>query len=435
MSARVVILGGGFGGAYCARALEKSFRPGAAEIFLIDRRNYFVFYPLLVEAGTGSLSPRHAVVSIRSFLRTAQFRMAEALDVDFAGRSLTCRAGATGEKAHVPFDHLVIALGSVTRMPAVPGLSEFGFEMKSLADAVALRDRAIEMLETADATADPAARRALLHFVVVGGNFTGVEVAGEFHVFLREAARRYRNVDPGECRVTLVEIAERILGALERSLADYATREMRRRGMDVRLKTSVARIEADRVLLDDGESLAAHTVIWCAGIAPNPLLARLGLPCDRLGYVLCDRELRVQGHSHVWAIGDCAVNIDAAGKPYPATAQHAIAQGKHVAANITRAVRGGSPRQFDYTSRGSTAAFGCRTGVASVFGVKISGFAAWFVWRTLYLAKMPGLGRKVRVAIDWALELIFPRDYVQLGVHTVGSKRTDAPIAPRNPGC
>ncbi len=433
--ARIVILGGGFGGAYCARALEKSFRPSDAEILLIDRRNYFVFYPLLVEAGTGSLSPRHAVVSIRSFLRSAQFRMAETLDVDFAARSLTCRAGATGEIAHIPFDHLVIALGSVTRMPAVPGLAEFGFEMKSLADAVALRDRAIEMLETADATTDPASRRALLHFVVVGGNFTGVEVAGEFHVFLREAARRYRNVSPSECRVSLIEIADRVLGALDHDLSDYATHEMRRRGMEIRLKTSVARIEIDRVLLDDGESLAAHTVIWCAGIAPNPLLARLGLPCDRLGYILCDRELRVQQQSNVWAIGDCAVNIDAAGKPYPATAQHASAQGKHLAANIARAVRGETPRPFDYTSRGATAALGCRTGVASVFGVKISGFAAWFVWRTLYLAKMPGLSRKARVAIDWALDLVFPRDYVQLGVHTVDSKRADSPIAPRNPGC
>jgi len=429
--ARIVILGGGFGGAYCARALEKALRPAEAEILLIDRRNYFVFYPLLVEAGTGSLSPRHAVVSIRTFLRSASFRMAEVLDVDFAARTLTCRAGATGETAQVAFDHLVVALGSVTRMPAVPGLAEFAFEMKSLADAVALRDRAIELLEAADATADAAARRALLHFVVVGGNFTGVEVAGEFHVFLREAARRYRNVRPAECRVTLIEIADRVLGALDRELSDYATRSMRRRGMEVRLRTSVARIEADRVLLDGGESLATRTVIWCAGIAPNPLLARLGLPRDRLGYLLCDRELRAQGHANVWAIGDCAVNIDAAGKAYPATAQHASAQGKHLAANIARVVRGAAPRPFDYASRGATAALGCRTGVASVFGVKVSGFAAWFVWRTLYLAKMPGFGRKVRVAIDWALDLLFARDYVQLGVHTVDSKRSDSPIAPR----
>jgi NADH:ubiquinone reductase (H+-translocating) len=428
MAPRIVIAGGGFGGAYCARQLESSLRAGEADILLIDRKNYFAFSPLLVEAGTGSLQPRHAVVSLRSFLRRARFRMARVEAIDLAARELAVRVDA-GHRAspleRVPYDHLVIALGSVTKVPDVPGVAEHAFEMKSLTDAVTLRDRAIQMLELADAASDEAARRSLLHFVVVGGNFTGAEVAGEFEVFLREASRRYRNVPPGACHITLVEMADRILGALEPELSEYALRQMRRRGIDVRLKTTVERIGEDGARLSDGETIAARTVIWCAGIAPNPLIARLGLPTDARGYILCDRDLRVKGYANVWGIGDSAVNVDAQGRAYAATAQHAVAQGKHLAKNLARVVRGASALPFNYSSRGSTAALGCRTGVASVFGIKLSGFAAWFVWRTVYLAKMPGLGRKVRVALDWTLDLLFPRDYVSLGAHRTESQRDE----------
>jgi NADH dehydrogenase len=198
---------------------------------------------------------------------------------------------------------------------------------------------------------------------------------------------------------------------------------MRRRGIDVRLATTVAHIDERGALLSNGETVAARTVIWCAGIAPHPLLPRLGLPLDGRGYIVCERDLRVKGHANVWAIGDCAVNIDAEGRAYAATAQHATAQGKHLAKNLARVIRGGSARPFDYSSKGSTAALGCRTGVAKVLGVKLSGFAAWFVWRTIYLAKMPGLGRKVRVALDWTLDLLFPGDYVALGAHTGDPQR------------
>jgi NADH dehydrogenase len=418
MSRRVVILGAGFGGAYCARTLEKVCRFDDVDIVLCDRNNYFVFYPLLVEAGTGSLEPRHVVVPIRSFLKSPGiFRMGEVTDLDLGRRQVGLRFPGDERRSVLSYDHLVFALGSVTRLPDIPGLDTFGHEMKGLTDAVALRDRAIFLLESADATENADRRRAHLHFVVVGANFTGVEVAGEFHAFLKEAARRYPHVDEDDCRVTLVEIDSRILRALDPKLSEYARLQLERRGIEVRLESTVKEIHDDHLALRDGTELSASTVIWCAGIAPNPLQLEVGLPVDERGYLVCDRELRVTGCKDVWGIGDCAVNVDEKGKAYPATAQHAIRQGVHLARNIARVLAGSEPVAFHHRSRGSLAALGCRNAVADLFGVKLSGFLAWWTFRTVYLFKMPGIARKLRVGLDWTLELLFPREAVQLGIH------------------
>ena len=414
---RIVILGAGFSGAYCAAALQRKLRRLNAEVLLIDRNNFFVFTPLLIEAGTGGLEPRHAVVPIRAFLKTVQFRMAEVLDADFDRRSVTYRLVGGDQVQQVDYDELAICLGSVTRLPNVPGLREYGRQIKSLTDAIALRDRAITMLELANATEDEAKRRALLHFVVVGGNFTGVEVAGEFDMFLRLGARQYPNVDQREIAVTLVELGDRILAALDDDLAEYAMTHMRKRGIDIRLKTTATAIGRDSVTLNSGEMLNAHTVIWCAGIEPNPLIASWPLPVDDRGYILCERDLRVKGIEHVWAIGDGAVNVDRNGAAYPATAQHAVQQAVHLASNIAAVLRGGATRPCEIRSKGALAALGCRTGVAKVFGLKLAGFWAWWLWRTVYLLKMPGWARKVRIALDWTIDLVFSRDYVQLGIH------------------
>lgn len=416
MKSRIVILGGGFSGAYCAQALQPSARKGLLDVTLIDRHNYFVFYPLLIEAGTGSLHPRHAVVSIRSFTGKCAFRMAEITGLDVAGRRITYHIEGTEIHDSIRYDHLVLALGSVTRVPPVPGLKKHGFEIKSLADAVALRDHAIQLLERADAIVDKDQQRALLHWVIVGGNFTGVEVAGEFQEFLRKACKIYTNLDPRDCKVTLVEIADRILPALDEDLSDYAVAQMRRRGTDVLLNTSVQALDGTGIVLDDGRRLDSHTVIWCAGIAPNPLIADLPLPVDERGYLLCDPDLRVRGYRNIWGVGDSAVNINSTGETYPATAQHATRQGIHLARNLLRVSSGGEALPFDYKSIGSLTALGCRTGVAKIMGIKLSGFAAWFLWRTVYLMKMPGLGRKAAVAIDWALDLLFKKDFVQLSL-------------------
>lgn len=424
---RIVIVGGGFAGAYCAQKLERLLRPNEAEVVLLDRNNYFLFYPLLVEAGTGSVEPRHAVVSIRDFLRRTRFIMANVTDVDLDRRRVVLRLADDGPVDRLDYDHLVLAPGSVTRLPDVPGLTRFGFEMKSLSDAVLLRDHAIRQLELADAADDPRRRRALLHLVVVGGNYTGVEVAGELQVFLARASRQYRRVDPGDIRLTLVELGRRILPTLDPELSQYALEQLERRGVRVELGTTVTRIDANRAALDDGRVLDTETVIWCAGIAPSPLTERLALPTDSCGYLLCRPDLRVEGRDEVWAVGDSAVNTDAHGIPYPATAQHAVRQGRQLARNLTRVLRGDEPQPCRITSNGTLAALGCRTGVAKVFGVKLSGFPAWFLWRSVYLLKMPGLARRLRVALDWTADLLFPSNTVQLGLATRKHRRGAQP--------
>lgn len=414
---RILILGAGYSGAYCAQKLERLLKHSEADITLIDRNNFFVIYPLLVEAGTGSIEPRHTVVSIRSFLRRTNFLMAEVAAIDIPGSKVSCRIPRSGQQLDLPYDHLVIALGSATRMPPVPGLREFGLEMKSLSDAVGLRDRAIGMLEAASANPDPAIRQALLHFVVVGGNFTGAEVAGEMEAFIRAAIKQYSNLSAKDFKVTLVERSGRILAALSEDLSAYATTKMRARGIDVRLNQSVTAMTADTVTYATGEVAPARTVVWAAGIQPPHLLSTLPLPKDERGYLICDRDLRIQGTTNIWGVGDSAVNKGADGTPYPATAQHGLREGQHAAKNIAATIRGQATTPCDIVNQGSLAALGCRTGVADLFGIKISGFAAWWMWRTVYLLKMPGIARKLRIALDWTLELFFRRDYVQLGVH------------------
>jgi NADH dehydrogenase len=414
---RIVVVGGGFAGAYCAQALERRLPRASAQVVLVDRNNYFAFFPLLVEAGTGSLEPRHAVISLRAFLRRTTFRMGEVAEVDLARREVLCRPPGETSLEKISYDHLVLAAGSATRLPDVPGLEQHALEMKTLTDAVALRDRAVRLLEMADSSPDPSRRRALLRFVVVGANFTGVEVAGELDVFLSRARRLYRNVKREDCRVTLVELSDRILAALDPSLAAYAASRLTKRGIELRLHESVLRIDADRVAMSGGETVSCHTVIWCAGIVPGPLVKRVHVPVDARGYILCERDLRVRGFENVWAAGDCAVIPDGSGHPYPATAQHAIREGAHLAGNLVRALAGKSTRPFVYDSMGSLASLGCRTAVAKVFGVKLSGFPAYFVWRSYYWLRMPGLSRKFRVALDWTADLLFARDFVHLDLH------------------
>ncbi|MBC7771916.1 MAG: NAD(P)/FAD-dependent oxidoreductase [Pyrinomonadaceae bacterium] len=417
---RIVILGGGYAGAYCAQAIERLIKSTPAhpvEVTVIDRHNFFVFYPLLVEAGTGSLEPRHAVMSIRAFLKRSRFLMATVTALDVESKVVTCNVDETDQQQSIQYDHLVLALGSVTRMPEVPGLREFGFEMKSLGDAVALRDRAIEMLESADATVDPAMKKELLHFVVVGGNFTGVEVAGELDALLSKASDGYRHVTTSDILITLVERGPRILSVLGDELSDYAAKNLKKRGVELRLGDSVNAIGEDFAQYASGEKSPARTVIWCAGIAPTPTALRLPIPRDERGYILCERDLRVKGIEGLWAIGDCAVLRAKDGTLYPATAQHAIKEGRHLARNLSLALQGKPPLPCDIQSEGSLAALGCRTGVAQIMGIKLSGFIAWWMWRTVYLMKTPGWGRRLRVALDWSLDLITPRDYVQLGVH------------------
>ena len=431
--AKIVIVGGGFAGAYCAQALEKKIPNKEAEVILLDRNNYFVFSPLLIEAGIGEVEPRHAVVSIRSFLRKTQFHMAEVDRIDPATQQVHYHLSGGTETRTIDYDHLVIATGSVPRLPEVPGLLQYGYPLKSLIDAVALRDHIIQLLEWADGIEDPIERKSLLHLVVVGANYTGVEAAGEFLAFMRRAAKKFKNIQEEDCRATLFELSNRILPTLDDRLANYAAREISRHGITIRLEETLTRIDADHCLTQSGERIDAQTVIWCAGIAPPPLVAASGLPTGPRGYIDCAADFRVRGYENLWAIGDCSLNPDDAGKPYPPTAQHAVRMGAHLAENLTQVLRGGATRPFRFTMLGSLAALGGHRGVARIFGLDFSGWFAWFLWRTVYLLKMPGWGRRIRVAVDWTLDLLCTRDDVQLGVHQLREHRRNPPSGPSSP--
>jgi NADH dehydrogenase len=420
---RVVILGGGFAGAYCAQELEKRRHGARDEAVLINRHDYLLFYPLLIEAGIGNVQPGDAVVALRAFLKKTAFRMGDILEVDISRREATFRVGDEGEVETIAADHLVLALGSVTHLTDLPGLATYGFSMKSMTDAMVLRDRAMELLETADGISDERKRRALLHFVVVGGNFSGVEVAGEFNSYLRRAQPRYRRIRPADIQVTAINRADGILAELGEDLGRYALNEMRHAGVAFKFGATVKRIERDRAVLSDGETLETRTVIWCAGTAPHPLIRKLGVPLDEKGYILCNRDLRVKGQENIWAVGDCAVNVDAQGKPYPFTAQHAVKEGVHLARNLARALEGEATLPCDIRSMGSLALIGHHVGVAKILRFKFSGLVAWFLYRTIYLIKMPGWSHRIRTALDWTLDVVFPRAQVQLGIGESAHRR------------
>ena len=427
---RILILGGGFGGAYCAQTIAKRLRwnpdlQDQVEVVLMDRNNYFIFYPLLVEAGVGSIQPSHTVVGLRRFCREARFVQATVKDIDLDKRRVSYQVVGQDSCREMTYDHLVMAMGSVTLKPPVPGLKEYGYEMKSLADAVGLRDRVIQLLEQASATNDRERRRELLHLTVVGGSFTGIEVAGEFFEYMRDAAEFYPHVDKNDIQMTVLNRGDTLLKALDEKLGEYALKHLRDKGVEVRLNASGAAIHPDSVELEDGTHIPARTVIWCAGIQPDPSVKYFDVPVDKRGYILCERDLRVKGRDNVWALGDAAVNPDAKGAAYPATAQAALRQGVICAGNIVRVLNDEPTEPAEFENEGMIAAFGKGDAVAEVMGVRLTGWIAWWLFRTVYLMKMPGLGRKLRVAADWTLDLFSGREYVELGLHKIVKK--DAP--------
>jgi NADH dehydrogenase len=343
--------------------------------------------------------------------------MAEVSELDLDKQSVSYRVAGEPGICHCPYDHVVLSMGTVTLKPPVAGLKEHGYEMKSLVDAIALRDRVVQLLEQANAVDDPEKRRELLTLTVVGGSFTGIEVAGEFDQYLKKAVKHYPRLRESDVKVVILNRGDRLLKTLEPELGDWTLAHLRRRGIDIRLNTSAKAIHADGVELDDGTNLPARTVVWCAGIAPNPSVKFFDVPVDPRGYILCERDLRVKGFDNAWGLGDAAVNPDAKGDAYPATAQAAVQQAKICAANIVRLLEGNPTEPADFSDKGQLAAFGYGDAVAQTFGMKITGWPAWFMWRGVYLMKMPGLGRKFRVALDWTLDVFTRRDFIEMGVH------------------
>ncbi len=422
---RVLILGGGFGGVYTAmhleRLLRKQRRDGgrAIEVTLVSRDNYFLMTPLLFEAGSGVLEPRHTVNPIRPLFKTTRFVEGDVERVDFDRRVVVARHAAGFEPFDLPFDQLVIALGGVTNRAIIPG-SDLALPFKTLGDGIFLRNHVIDLFEQAEIEPDEAARRQLLTFVVIGAGLVGVEMIGELTEFIPTLKRSYRRVKLDEISYHLVEAGPKVLPEMERDLADHATDALKRRGVHIRTSTPVQRIEQDLVILPGDQRITSATIVLAAGVAPNPLLKDMPLEKGKGGRVLVDASMRVTNRSGVWALGDCAAIPDPAGNPYPTLAQHAMREAKVLARNILASLRapdGGAPvklESFVYGSLGTLAALGHYDGVGRVMRVKLRGFPAWWVWRSYYLMQMPRFERRLRIVLDWTIALLFKNDVVKL---------------------
>jgi NADH dehydrogenase len=419
MASRILILGGGFAGLTTARKLERILRPGEAEIVLVSRENYSLFTPMLPEVGSGNLETRHVVTPVRAQLKRSTFLLADVIAVDLAAKTVDVEHTIMGTKQTLAYDHLIFALGAVTSTFGLPGIAERSIPYKTLEDADRLRNHVIAMLELADVTPDAAARRRLLRFVFVGGGFTGVEAAGEMADFFRSTQRFYPSIGPGEIEIVLVEGGKKLLPELQAGMGEYSAEALTRRGVRVLLNTMVAGADVHGLMLKSGETIETSTIVWSAGVKPSPVVASLPIGTGRGGSIVTERDLSVPNYPGVWAIGDCASIPDPDGKTFAATAQHAIREGPVLAANVVAAIRGLPTKAFEYTSLGMMASLGARRGVAGLQGrFLLKGFLAWVLWRSYYLARLPGLDRQFRVAFDWTLGLIFPRDIAELRVYS-----------------
>jgi NADH dehydrogenase len=411
---RILVLGGGFAGIYTARRLEKRLAgdPGV-EITLVNRDNFFLFTPMLHEIAASDLDITNIVSPVRKLLRKTSFIEADIESIDLARKRVTIAHGSEPHTHELECDHLVLALGSVTNFFSLPGLEEQAITMKTLGDAVLLRNRMIAFLEEADTECAVGERTGLLTFVVAGGGFAGVETVAGINDFLRDAVRFYRHIGEANLRVVLVHSGEVILPELGDELGRYAQQKLAARGVEIRTGARVAALTNEGVRLSTGEVIEARTLVWTAGTSPHPKLSTLPCQKDR-GRIVVNEFLEVPYQANVWALGDCAVVPNPkTGKPHPPTAQHAIREARTAADNIVAAIRGGRKRRFEFATIGQLAAIGRRTGVAKVFGVKFSGFTAWWLWRTIYLSKLPRFEKKLRVALDWTLDVFFSKDLVQ----------------------
>jgi NADH dehydrogenase len=420
---RIVILGGGFGGVYAAMHLEKLLaRQNAVEIFLVSRDNFFLFTPMLHEIAASDLEITNIVNPLRKLLRKVEVLVGEVNEIDLPNKRVLISRGYRNHSQEIDYDHLVIALGSITNFYDIPGLIDLAVPMKSLRDAIHLRAQILRHLEEANFECNPAERQSLLTFVVAGGGFAGVETVAALNDFVREALPFYPNLCEGMLRVLLVHSGPVILPELGESLGRYSQKVLEGRGVEIRLNARVKSMTEDNVCLAHDVPIPSRTLVWTAGTVPSPLISPL--PCAKeRGRLRVNEFLRLPDWPNVWAVGDCAFvpDIRNPGKSHPPTAQHAIREGKVVAHNIAAALSGRPQTSFSFTTIGLLASIGRRMGVARVLGFNFSGFFAWWMWRTVYLSKLPGLDKKVRVAFDWTLDLLFPKDVC--AVHDLDQRR------------
>jgi NADH dehydrogenase len=409
----VLILGGGFGGAYAARRLGQTLgkRPDV-EVVLISRENYLLFTPMLHEVAAGDLYPPDIVIPLRKWLRRIRFIEGEVIDIDLHARVVRYAVGLR-RRQQMTYDCLLLALGSETNYFGMRAVADRATTLKTLTDAALLRNRMVALLEDAAAETDETARRRHMTFVVAGGGFAGVETVGAINDFLRDTLKHYPELDPSILRVVLVHSGDVVLPELGERLGHYAQEKLRRRGVELRLGSRVTGYDDWVVNLSAGEPIPATTLVWTAGVTPAAAVE--SLPVEKIkGRLKVNEYLELAGHEGVvWAVGDSAAVPDGRGGLHPPTAQHGLREGLTAANNIQAAVNGTPGKPFRFSTIGQLASIGHHTGVAQILGMRFSGFAAWWLWRSVYLAKLPGIAKKVRVAIQWTLDLLFSRQIEQ----------------------
>ncbi|MGH3089817.1 MAG: NAD(P)/FAD-dependent oxidoreductase, partial [Rubrobacteraceae bacterium] len=414
------ILGGGFGGVAAAQELSKTFKnDSSVEITLVNRDNYTVFVPLLASAAGGSIESLHVVAPIRRLIPGARFRAEEITNIDLERKTVTTSSPVTGREHILSYDHLVIALGNIINLERLPGVAQHGMTVKTLGDALSIRNHVLQMLEAADIETDPNVRREMLTFVVAGGGFSGVETVGEMNDLIRDAAKSYPSITEEQIRVTLLHSRDRILPEMGPGIADYALNQLRKRGVEVRLNVRLAGATPHEVLLDGGSRIASRTLIVAVGNAPPPVLQRLDAEKNR-GRIVVDEFMRLPGKENVWALGDNAIVPNRASKegaPSPPTAQYAIRQGKALAKNIAAVMGGAQPKPFAFGGLGLLCVVGHGAGVGELpLGIKTKGLLGWILWRSVYWSKMPSFGRKVQIGVGWLLDAFLQRDIAQINL-------------------
>jgi NADH dehydrogenase len=415
----VLILGGGYGGLYAARKLERILPAHSANVTLVNDVNFMLYTPLLPGAAGGTLEPRHVVVPLREELHSTNIYLGHVVSADPSRRAVTVRS-AEGREETLHYDQLVVAVGSTSRTLPIPGLAEHAVGFKTLSEAISLRNRLIQALERAETVDDEETRTALLTFVVIGAGYAGFEGIAELQDLAADVVDLYPRCRLHGLRFVLVEARDRVMTEISPDLAAFATAELRGRGIEVRTSTTIERVSAGSVELSTGEVVPTRTVAWTAGVKPHPVVAELGLPLDDGGRIRTDRYCQVEGFGDVWAIGDAAAIPDPArpGQPSPPTAQHALRQAHTVARNVAGALGGGADARkhaFTYKTLGVFVDMGRHQAVAETIGIKWRGFPAWFLSRSYHLAMMPGFKRRTRLVTDWTVGLLFGRDASELG--------------------
>ena len=420
----IVIAGGGFAGTTLARSLEDRV-PAGWQVVLLSEESYTTFNPMLAEVVGAAVFPEHVIAPIREMVPATRFIMGRLERVDSAARVLVCSTLAG--PLEMAYDHLVLAFGQRANLTIIPGLADHALPLKLVGDAMHIRNRLLQRLAHIELISDDQQRRALDHFVVIGSGFSGVEVAGAVADFIRSAHRHYRRVKADELRVTLLHDMDRLLPELPARLGEAAAQSLRQRGVDVRLGARAAAVGAHGVDLVDGTRLAADTVICTIGARSHPLVDQLAVTTLR-GRIVTESDGQVAGRPRLWALGDCAATVNAADRQTsPPTAQFAVAQATQMARNLVAHIEGRTTSAFHHRSKGMMATTGHHKGVALLMGLPLTGLPAWLVWRAYYLSRMPTLGRKVRIWVEWTWSLFFPLDITHLRFTRTAD--LDAPVA------